>query len=311
MKIPGNTGVDGRKATDWKVGVNADGRRAKSYGGKFRDVRANNHFSFIYIRMLASGILLWQKKIRDGSLGPPILDVLPGTQVRKRSPSRIFFRQSYFFQKRTCECGSWHKEEGNEKREDLNRDILDLLNNVSSIEDLVRSIVFTIKGFLAIDAVAIRLTAGDDFPYFHADGLSEDFVRSERLICRYDAAGTVMCDSAGIPVLECMCGNIIRGRTDPSMPFFTEGGSFWTNSTSRLLATTTEADRQSKTRNRCNGEGYESVALIPLRAGAAIIGLLQLNDFQPDRYTADLIKFFEGLGNSIGNAVSSRLADKA
>ena len=68
---------------------------------------------------------------------------------------------------------------------------------------------------------------------------------------------------AGDPAMDCMCGNVICGRFDASQTFFTEGGSFWVNSTTRLLATTAEADRQARTRNRCNGEGYESVALMP------------------------------------------------
>ena len=60
---------------------------------------------------------------------------------------------------------------------------------------------------------------------------------------------------------------MICGRFDPSKPFFTARGSFWTNCTTELLASTTEADRQARTRNRCNGEGYESVALIALVCG--------------------------------------------
>ncbi len=71
---------------------------------------------------------------------------------------------------------------------------------------------------------------------------------------------------------------MICGRFDPSKPFFTEHGSFWTNNTTKLLATSTEANRQARTRNRCNGEGYQSVALLPLRMGEERLGLLQLND---------------------------------
>ena len=52
-----------------------------------------------------------------------------------------------------------------------------------------------------------------------------------------------------------MCGNVICGRFDPSKPFFTAQGSFWTNCTTELLASTTEADRQGRTRNHCNGQG--------------------------------------------------------
>ena len=72
------------------------------------------------------------------------------------------------------------------------------------------------------------------------------------------------------------CGNVICGRIDAKQPFFTAAGSFWTNSTTKLLATTTEQERQARTRNRCNGEGYESVALVPLRHGSATLGLAQV-----------------------------------
>jgi len=40
----------------------------------------------------------------------------------------------------------------------------------------------------------------------------------------------------------------------------------------------TFTSRKVATRNRCNVEGYDSVALIPLRSDKKIIGLLQLND---------------------------------
>jgi len=107
-------------------------------------------------------------------------------------------------------------------------------------------------------------------------------------------------------VLECLCGNVIAGRTDPSPSLFTEYGSFWTNSTSRLLASATDDNRLPRMRNTCGKEGYESVALIPLRSAEGIIGLLQLNDRRPDRFTIEMIRFFEGLGASIGIAVDRR-----
>jgi len=46
--------------------------------------------------------------------------------------------------------------------------------------------------------------------------------------------------------------------------------------------------------------GYESVALIPLHAGQETVGLLQLNDTQTGRFTADRVLFFEGIAASIG-----------
>jgi len=197
------------------------------------------------------------------------------------------------------------------ERERLARAVLDRLNHPEITTDTIRDILQIVKENTGCEAVGIRLREGDDFPYYETAGFSEDFVQAERHLCERDAAGNVVRDGTGNPVLECMCGNIIRGRTDPALAFFTEGGSFWTNGTTQLPATTTEKERQSRARNRCNGEGYESVALIPLRYGSEIIGLLQLNDHRPNRFTPETIRFLEGLGASIGIALSRKQAEEA
>ena len=109
-----------------------------------------------------------------------------------------------------------------------------------------------------------------------------------------------MYDKSRKPVFECMCGKVIRGRTNPSYDCFTHNGSFWTNSTSELIASSSEEDFYTKTRNLCNKYGYESVALIPIRYGAEIIGLLQLNDFQINRFSLKLIESLEETCDLIG-----------
>jgi len=101
------------------------------------------------------------------------------------------------------------------------------------------------------------------------------------------------------------------GGSNPALPFFTAKGSFWTNSTSQLLANTSQADRQARTRNRCNGEGYESVALIALRHGRETIGLLQLNDRARNRFTPELIAFLERAADQIAMALAQRQAQAA
>ena len=163
--------------------------------------------------------------------------------------------------------------------------ILDHLNKLDEDCDGMRNILGEIKDFTKMQAVGLRLVDGDDFPYYQTHGFSEEFVEAERSLCSRDAEGRVLRDAAGRPLLDCMCGSIIRGKTDPEQPFFTRGGSFWSNCTTELLASSTDEDRQGRTRNRCNGEGYESVALIPLRSGNRTVGLLQFNDRRRDRFT--------------------------
>jgi len=175
-----------------------------------------------------------------------------------------------------------------EQQQILSVNVLEALNQPHEKSDAIRQILLLIKEHAAVEAVGIRLKEGEDFPYYCTRGFSHDFVEAERYLCARDANGALIRSPEGDVYLECMCGNVIRGRFDPSKPFFTKNGSFWTNSTTELLASTTEADRQARTRNRCNGEGYESVALLPLSVGKEHLGLLQLNDrrkgvFRPDQ----------------------------
>jgi PAS domain-containing protein len=107
-----------------------------------------------------------------------------------------------------------------------------------------------------------------------------------------------------------MCGNILMGRFDPEKPYFTEGGSFWTNSTSSFLGSTTEEDRLTRTRNVCNLEGYESMALIPIRFEGDILGLIQLNDKQKNRFNKEFITHMEKVAQSIGIVIGGATQHK-
>jgi PAS domain S-box-containing protein len=183
-------------------------------------------------------------------------------------------------------------------------ELLRLINACHDSENLIRTVIVFFKRWSGCEATGIRLRAGDDFPYFQVLGFPERFVKLESRLCALDARGEIIRDAAGRPILECMCGNILCGRFDPAQPFFTPHGSFWSNNTTHLLATTTEADRQAHTRNRCNREGYESVALIPLRSGNETFGLVQLNDKHPGRFTPELIEQLERLADHVANTLA-------
>jgi PAS domain S-box-containing protein len=193
-----------------------------------------------------------------------------------------------------------------EKQRELSLKILELLNNTDEKNILIRRLLNLFKEDGHFESVGIRLREGNDFPYYETNGFSSEHVRNENRLCVICDKDELLRDDQGNPILECMCGNVISERFDPTKPFFTCRGSFWTNSTTQLLASTTEVDRQARTRNRCNGEGYESVALIPLKANKIIIGLLQINDTRRDCFTPDLIQYYEGLAESIGVALMAK-----
>jgi len=190
------------------------------------------------------------------------------------------------------------------------RKLLKICHMARNKSDLMRSLVLFFQGMTGCEAVGVRLRQGEDFPYFETRGFPGSFTKAENFLCARDVHGNLQRDSSGSPVLDCMCGNILCARFDFALPFFTVAGSFWTNSTSNLLASTSEADRQSRTRNRCNGEGYESVALIPLRILDKTFGLFQFNDPKKDRFSPEIINQLEGLVSYVALTLDKHLTDE-
>ena len=188
--------------------------------------------------------------------------------------------------------------------------LIAMVNRQGDFRACMSDLTASLRIWSGCEAVGIRLRAGDDYPYYETSGFPLTFVAAVNHLCTYDQNGEIMRDSEGNPLLECMCGNILCGRFDPAQPYFTAQGSFWSNSTTALSASTPEADRQARTRTRCNREGYESVALIPLRTGQQVFGLLQFNDHLPNRFTPSLIAHFERMADSLAIALSRRQAEE-
>jgi PAS domain S-box-containing protein len=237
------------------------------------------------------------------------------TIVRELEVGGLVFNQSLYYSPDMGFIRVYNTDITEHRREEDERKItvefLRIVNQSSGTRDLVRSVVNFIKEQSGFEAVGIRLKEGDDFPYFETHGFPAEFVRMESSLCARNGAGDIIRDDAGNPVLSCMCGNVIRERFDPSKPFFTELGNFWTSSTTELLANTTEADRQARTRNRCNGEGYESMALIALRVGTERLGLLQLNDRRKGLLTPEAVAHWERLAGYLAVALSKFRSEEA
>lgn len=234
--------------------------------------------------------------------GPQLFEALSKRKDGSKFWTEINLRQAII---EGCKCllaivRDISKRKEIEAHQQLAGQILNCLNRKSEEEDLVRDVLRLIREFTGLDAVGIRHRRGDDFPYLAVDGFPDDFVKAENYLCSHDEAGELTCDSSGRPVIECVCGNVLTGRTDATLPFFTEGGSFWTNNTTELLVCNPPKALRLSIRNQCNRAGYESLALIPLRSGDEIVGLLQLNDTRPGRFTPEMVRFFEEIGASIG-----------
>jgi PAS domain S-box-containing protein len=107
-----------------------------------------------------------------------------------------------------------------------------------------------------------------------------------------------------------MCINVIKGEVDPKLQFYTKGGSFYINGTTRFLATVPEEER-GRTRNMCNRAGYESVALIPIRLGTRVLGLIHVADHQENMVPLEMVEMLEKVGIELGTAIQRVQAEEA
>jgi len=201
------------------------------------------------------------------------------------------------------------------KRNEADREamvaLLRLLNAPSDTRELIREVTGLVQAWSGCEAAGIRLQDGDDFPYCETRGFPPEFVETENYLCERDLKQELVRDSRGKAVLECMCGNILCGRFDPRRRFFTPGGTFWTNSVTKLLLETTETDCPGRALNRCYSAGFESVALVPLRSSGRTLGLLQINDRRLDRFTPELIAQMERAAASLAIGLEQRSTQAA
>ena len=196
-----------------------------------------------------------------------------------------------------------------ERRQALLTEVLQILNEPVGLPDAMAKLLAAIQRESGLQVVAMRLKQGDDYPYYVQYGLDEAFVAAENALTSRRGDGDVCREADGRPSLACTCGLVLRGRMDASHPLFTARGSFWSNDTRPLLALPAEQDPRQQPRNRCIHAGFCSVALIPIRAGEQTVGLLQLNDRRADRFTIEMIHFFESLCDTLGLALARKQAE--
>ncbi|HLD46575.1 MAG TPA: PAS domain S-box protein, partial [Desulfobaccales bacterium] len=174
---------------------------------------------------------------------------------------------------------------------------LEIVHNFTNIDSLLTAFVSEIKNYSGCEAVGIRvLDAAGDMPYQAYDGFDPQFSASESPLSIRDD--------------HCMCTNVIKGDCAPKSPFFTAGGSFWMNHTTRSLAMASEAD-QWHIRSVCNLEGYESVAMIPIRWGDQILGLIHIADRRENLVPLELVQVLEKAALQLGTAFGRIHAEAA
>jgi signal transduction histidine kinase len=194
---------------------------------------------------------------------------------------------------------------------EMGREVLQILNEPGDIKDTIQRILAEFKTRAVFDAVGIRLQEGDDFPYYVQEGFSKDFLQMENSLIMRNTPDGVCRDEDGNISLECTCGLVISGKTDPAHPLFSPWGSFWTNDSSTLLNIPPDEEPRLHPRNLCIDQGYASVALVPIRNTDRNVGLIQFNARRKGCFSPDTVEILEGIAAHIGSALLRKQAEEA
>ena len=192
---------------------------------------------------------------------------------------------------------------------EMSGEILRILLQPGEFREAIQRVLTVVKTRTGADAVGIRLQDGDDFPYFGQVGFSPEFLQTENSLVTRAADGELCRDPDGNPCLECACGLVIAGRTEPANPLFTTGGSCWLNDSAVLSALPPAKDSRCRPRDQCVQHGYASLALIPIRSQSRIVGLIQLNDRRKGCFSLDTVAHLEGIAAHLGEALSRLQAE--
>ncbi|BBO86065.1 hypothetical protein DSCO28_66310 [Desulfosarcina ovata subsp. sediminis] len=171
----------------------------------------------------------------------------------------------------------------------LLQDCLEVAIQAKSMQALLDAFVQVIKSYLKCDAVGIRIR--DDFgniPYQSYDGFSQAFLLSERQMNSNPD--------------QCLCMDVVKGRSVPDGSFCTTRGSVYFNAAPSVSAASTDK-RTTPVKHRCNASGYESLALVPIRIDTAIRGVIHVVDRRPNVFSLRVVENLENVAQRLGLAL--------
>ncbi|HCA48446.1 MAG TPA: hypothetical protein DEP45_14160 [Armatimonadetes bacterium] len=189
-------------------------------------------------------------------------------------------------------------------------EILQLVTRTEDLHELAAALIAYIRGWTGCEAAALRVRRGEDFPFFATEGFPAKLLRDENSLCAFNENGEIIRDASGRPVLECICGCVLCGALGKHRPFLTEQGGFCVASSTQFVV---EHGRNlpGNIRGKCVEQGYESIAIIPLRLDDEPYGLLHLCDRRRGLFDDSTLTVLERLADSLAVALAHREAQQA
>ena len=175
--------------------------------------------------------------------------------------------------------------------------MLEIANRHVAMRPLLSEFVAQIKSFTRCAAVGIRVVDDDGcISHQSSDGFTGE------------------CYRLGCPLSivddRCVCIHVVKGATAGGVRFCMEGGSFRATDTTGVLATTAQGE-ETIVCELCLQGGYQSMALVPIRLGDGVLGLIHVADTRGGVISLDNVATLERIGMQLGTAIQRARAEEA
>ena len=196
-----------------------------------------------------------------------------------------------------------------DKEKEINLKLFKIMNSSKNLAELINEWTSFLKDCSGCDDIGIRLKKNLDFPYYKTIGFSEDSIMKETSDCTINI--TTDSTEKTRKTFECMCGHVVADTCNKTFPFYTEGGTFWTNDLPQTIKTYKDLPEFDSARNSCCDAGYKSIALVPLRAMNKTVGLIQFNYKNANALTAETIDLYETTAINFACAITRYMAEES
>ncbi len=259
-----------------------------------------NKFKHLFTKMVETGQVLppTRLKLKSHSKYKRLIDVQLLIDFKKNKKNKIVSV--------VCTVTIITDVLRSERRQKLAKSVFDILSRTADVTEAIDRILHQFKTSTQFDAIAIRLYEENDGPYYKAIGHSDRFDEVQKCVDRLN----INLQAKGVSAYDCFCGAVLSGKIFDDHQHWTEYGSFWCDDFNNFIKQRQTPHLHVNLTGNCFKVGYQTIGLIPLKIHNQIIGLLQLNDRRKNMLSKPEINFYEGIGNSIGIALSRKKSNE-
>gem|GEM_PF-3358596 len=168
--------------------------------------------------------------------------------------------------------------------------LLKLFMKKTSRQEYLSAVINLIRLWSGCSSAGIRLLDKNGcIPYESQQGFSREFLDSENLLTVTDH--------------QCACVRVMLGQHyDLESKYVNEHGSFKIDDLKALLVSLSDEDRRSY-RGGCFGEGFRSLAVVPVRHQEKTVAAIHMADERPGIISSGSLELVESLSLLIGEAI--------